>query len=43
MKILYVTSEASPYAASGGLGDVMGALPYALTQCDALKVGVLIE
>lgn len=27
MKILYVTSEAGPYAASGGLGDVLGALP----------------
>ena len=27
MKILYVTSEASPFVASGGLGDVMGALP----------------
>ena len=27
MKILYVTGEASPFAASGGLGDVMGALP----------------
>ena len=27
MKILYVTSEASPFASSGGLGDVMGALP----------------
>ena len=27
MKILYVASEASPFAASGGLGDVMGALP----------------
>lgn len=27
MKILYVTSEANPFAASGGLGDVMGALP----------------
>ncbi len=27
MKVLYVTSEASPFAASGGLGDVMGALP----------------
>ncbi|MBR6794645.1 MAG: glycogen/starch synthase, partial [Clostridia bacterium] len=24
MKILYVASEAAPYAASGGLGDVMG-------------------
>ena len=30
MKILYVTSEASPFAASGGLGDVMGALPPAV-------------
>ncbi len=27
MKLLYVTSEAAPFAASGGLGDVMGALP----------------
>ena len=27
MKILYVTSEAAPFAASGGLGDVLGALP----------------
>ncbi|MBQ2719229.1 MAG: glycogen synthase [Clostridia bacterium] len=25
--IFYVTSEATPFAASGGLGDVMGALP----------------
>lgn len=30
MKILYVTGEAAPYAASGGLGDVMGSLPQAL-------------
>lgn len=34
MKILYVSSEASPYAASGGLGDVIGALPYAITESD---------
>lgn len=34
MKILYVTSEAAPYAASGGLGDVMGALPASITECD---------
>lgn len=27
MKILYVASEVAPFAASGGLGDVMGALP----------------
>ena len=32
MKILYVTSEANPYAASGGLGDVMGALPITLAN-----------
>ncbi len=36
MKILYVTSEAAPFAASGGLGDVMGALPKAL---EALRPG----
>ena len=35
MKILYVTSEAGPYAASGGLGDVMGALPLAVADRDA--------
>lgn len=27
MRVFYVTSEVSPYAVSGGLGDVMGALP----------------
>ena len=32
MKILYVTSEANPFAASGGLGDVMGALPLELSK-----------
>ena len=31
-KILYVASEANPYAASGGLGDVMGALPVTLAN-----------
>ena len=30
MKILFVTSEAAPFARSGGLGDVAGALPKAL-------------
>ena len=34
MKIMYVTSEASPFAASGGLGDVMGALPAAVKGLD---------
>ena len=32
MKILYVTSEANPFAASGGLGDVMGALPLSVHE-----------
>ena len=32
MKILYVASEAAPYAASGGLGDVMGALPKTVAE-----------
>ena len=30
MKTLFVTSEAYPFAVSGGLGDVSGALPAAL-------------
>ena len=30
MKVLFVTSEAVPFAASGGLADVSGALPHAL-------------
>ncbi|MCI8553983.1 MAG: glycogen synthase GlgA [Clostridiales bacterium] len=32
MKVLYVTSEALPFAASGGLADVAGSLPHALRQ-----------
>ena len=38
MKILYVTSEANPFAASGGLGDVMGALPLAMAKNDPSSV-----
>lgn len=30
MRVLYVASEVTPFAASGGLGDVMGALPKAV-------------
>ncbi len=30
MRILYVSSEVTPFAASGGLGDVMGSLPRAV-------------
>lgn len=32
MKVLYVTSEANPFIKTGGLGDVMGALPQSLTN-----------
>lgn len=32
MKILMVTSEAIPFAKTGGLADVAGALPYALNK-----------
>lgn len=35
MRIFYVTAEASPFAMSGGLGDVMGALPM-----EVHKIGV---
>lgn len=34
MKVLFVASEANPFAASGGLGDVMGALPKTLAATD---------
>ena len=30
MKVLYASSEAYPFAMSGGLADVAGALPTAL-------------
>ncbi len=42
MKILYVTSEAGPYAASGGLGDVMGALPRAISEAESHDVAVIM-
>ena len=42
MKLLFVTSEANPYAASGGLGDVMGALPAALAENTSNEVSVIM-
>ncbi len=43
MKILYVTSEANPFMASGGLGDVMGALPQAIKEaCVLNEVSVIM-
>lgn len=41
MKVLYVTSEANPFAASGGLGDVMGALPGAISD-EGVKSEVIL-
>ena len=32
MKIMFVASEATPFCASGGLGDVMGALPKTIAS-----------
>ena len=34
MNILFCTSEATPFAASGGLGDVAGSLPRALCNAE---------
>ena len=42
MKILYVTSEAGPFAASGGLGDVMGALPMAISEKGNVEASVIM-
>lgn len=32
MKVLYITSEAAPFASSGGLAEVASSLPYAMRQ-----------
>ncbi len=42
MKILYVTSEANPFAASGGLGDVLGALPIAIKESGRAEAEVIM-
>ncbi len=42
MNILYLTSEAAPFIASGGLGDVMGALPKYVAASGADKVSVIL-
>ena len=41
-KILFVGAEAMPFAATGGLGDVMGSLPAALAQAGDNDVRVVM-
>ena len=43
-KVLFVASEAVPFASSGGLGDVIGSLPAALNEAagDELDVRVIM-
>ncbi|HAN20531.1 MAG: starch synthase [Clostridiales bacterium GWF2_36_10] len=42
-KILFVASEAVPFASSGGLGDVIGSLPVSLKENDeSLDIRVII-
>ena len=42
MKIALLASEGAPYAKSGGLGDVMEALPAALSRIDGNEVVLLL-
>ena len=41
-KILFVGAEAMPFAATGGLGDVMGSLPAALAAAGDVDVRVML-
>ena len=41
-KILFVGAESMPFAATGGLGDVMGSLPAALAQSGDTDVRVIM-
>lgn len=42
MKLLYATSEAAPFIKSGGLGDVMGALPPEISRQEDTEVAVVL-
>ena len=42
MKILFAVNEAAPFAKSGGLGDVAGALPAALSKIKGNEVCVIL-
>ena len=41
-KILFVGAEALPFAATGGLGDVLGSLPAAIQKCGGTDVDVRV-
>ena len=41
MKILYATSEAAPFLKTGGLGDVLGALPKAVAE-EGIEASVIM-
>ena len=43
MKVLYVASEALPFAASGGLADVAGSLPRAIAEQGNVDIRVVIS
>lgn len=42
LKVLFVSSEAAPYIATGGLGDVSGSLPKALKERYKQKIDIRI-
>lgn len=42
MKVLFVGSEAIPFASTGGLGDVLGSLPAALSKSKNVDVRVVL-
>ena len=42
MKIAILASEGAPYAKSGGLGDVMEALPAALSRIEGNEVVLVL-
>ena len=41
MKVLFVAAEGAPFAKTGGLGDVIGALPKSLVK-DGNEVAVIL-